>query len=294
MAMDSRQRVVVRKTAVVTLLCIAVSLVISTVMTYVVTGHLEFGLGGYISILIPAIIAPIGSYTHISLASRLREANELLRSLSETDPLTQTCNRRRFLEVAVQQLALAQRHCFPTSLLLIDFDHFKQINDRLGHVAGDRVLVDATRIMSATLRQSDTLARFGGEEFIVLLPHTAREGAQMVAERMMAAIRSHEFLHGGEAFRVTVSVGGVTCETSETTLDTMTSKADRQLYASKQAGRDRCMIETLPRLAAPPLRSVGKAGDAPARPSPLTAIGRPPVHARNLRGVEFAESKEMR
>jgi diguanylate cyclase (GGDEF)-like protein len=257
--MHPKQRPVLEQTVAVTLICIAVSVVITTVVTYVATGSLTFGLGGYISILVPAVIAPIGSYFHISLSVRLREANDRLRALSETDPLTQTCNRRRFLEIAVQQLALARRHCFPTSLLLIDFDHFKQINDRFGHAAGDSVLVEATRIMSEGFRESDTLARFGGEEFIVLLPHTAREGAAMVAERIMAAIRAHEFRHGDGAVGVTVSIGGVTCETSETPLDTMTSKADRLLYASKQAGRDRCTIEALPRLTAAPLRSVGRA-----------------------------------
>jgi diguanylate cyclase (GGDEF)-like protein len=256
--MNSNQRAVLEQTAAVTLICIAVSVVITAAVTYFATGSLTFGLGNYISILVPAVIAPIGSYFHISMSARLREANERLRALSETDPLTQTYNRRRFLEVAVQQLALARRHCFPTSLLLIDFDHFKQINDRFGHAAGDSVLVEGTRIMREALRESDTLARFGGEEFIVLLPHTAREGAVMVAERVMAAIRDHAFAHGGEAVAVTVSIGGVTCETSETSLDTLTSRADWLLYAAKQGGRNRCMIEALTRLVAVPLRSVGQ------------------------------------
>jgi diguanylate cyclase (GGDEF)-like protein len=257
--MDAKQWAVVRQTVTATLLCIAASLAITASVTFLVTGTLDIGLGAYIAVLVPAIVVPIGSYTHISMSAQLRDANERLRALSETDPLTQTCNRRRFLEVAVQQLALARRYCFPTSLLLIDFDNFKQINDRFGHAAGDRVLVDAAGIMRRALRESDTLARFGGEEFIVLLPHTAREGALLVAERVMAVIRDNEFHHDDRAVGVTVSIGGVTCETSESSLDTMTSRADRLLYASKQAGRDHCTIETIHRQTALPFSGVGQA-----------------------------------
>jgi diguanylate cyclase len=256
--MNATQRSIIRQTVTTTVLCVLTSVAITAVATVIVTGSFEMGLGLYIAVLVPAIVVPIGSYTHISMSSQLREANERLRALSETDPLTQTFNRRRFLEVAEQQLALARRYCFPTSLLLIDFDNFKQINDRFGHATGDRVLVDATRIIAEALRESDTLARFGGEEFIVLLPHTAREGALMVAERIMNAVRHHEFHHEGNQVGVTVSIGGVTCETSESSLDTMTSTADRLLYASKQAGRDHCTIEGMHRQNALPFSSAGQ------------------------------------
>jgi diguanylate cyclase (GGDEF)-like protein len=252
--MDARQRAIARQTLTATLLCTGASVAITAAATFLVTGGLDLGLGIYIAILVPIMIAPVAGYAHISVSTQLRDANERLRALSETDPLTQTFNRRRFLEVALQQLALARRYCFPTTLLLIDFDNFKQINDQLGHAAGDRVLVDAAGIMGGALRDSDTLARFGGEEFIVLLPHTAREGALLVAERVMTAIRSHTFHHQDHEIRVTVSIGGVTCETSETTLDAMTSKADLLLYASKQAGRDHCRIESLPRQGALPFQ----------------------------------------
>lgn len=252
--MDEKQRTVIRHMLVITLACIGGSLAITAGVTYLAAGTLKLGLGLLISVLAPAILVPLGSYNHISLAARLKEANEKLRTLSETDPLTQVYNRRRFLEVAQGQLALARRHCFPTSVLLIDFDRFKQINDQHGHLAGDHVLVEASRFILTTLRDSDTLARFGGEEFIVLLPHTAREGALMVAERILAAIREHDFEHDGKTMKVTVSVGGATCETSETSLERMTSKADSLMYDAKQAGRDRVIIEALPRQATLPFR----------------------------------------
>jgi len=156
--------------------------------------------------------------------------------------------------VAEQQLALVRRHCFPTSVLIIDFDHFKSVNDDFGHLAGDRVLVEASALIRRTLRDSDTLARFGGEEFICLLPHTAREGALIVAQRIREAIRGETFEHDGQRLRVTVSIGGVTCETSETGLERLTSKADTLLYQAKQGGRDRYMIEALPRQGALPFQ----------------------------------------
>jgi len=249
-----RRRPILRQTLLYTVSCITGSVAITVGVNWLVTGSLDPGLGLFIAVLAPAVLVPIGSYFHISMAVRLKEANEQLKALSETDPLTGTYNRRRFLEVADQQLALARRHCFPTSVLIIDFDHFKSVNDDFGHLAGDRVLVDACALIRRTLRDSDTLARFGGEEFICLLPHTAREGALMVAQRIREAIREQTFDHDGQTLRVTVSIGGVTCETSETDLERLTSKADTLLYQAKQGGRDRYMIEAVPHQGALPLQ----------------------------------------
>lgn len=255
---DNRHPSVLLQMLLYTCACIAGSMAITAGVTYLVSGAVELGVGMFIAVLAPAVLVPVGSYFHISMAVRLREANDKLRELSETDPLTHTFNRRRFLEVAQQQLALARRHCFPTSVLLIDFDHFKAINDAFGHLAGDTVLVEASRVIRSMLRDTDSLARFGGEEFICLLPHTAREGALMVAERINRAIRETTFHHDGEEIRVTVSIGGVTCETSETSLERMTSRADELMYQAKQAGRDRYMIEGLPRQATLSLPQAGQ------------------------------------
>lgn len=257
--MDARRHLILRQTLLFTICCIAGSVAITVAVTRVVTGSFDPGLGLFIAVLAPALLVPFGSYFHISMAVRLQEANEQLKALSETDPLTGAYNRRRFLEVADHQLALARRHCFPTSVLIIDFDHFKSVNDDFGHLAGDRVLVEASALIRRTLRESDTLARFGGEEFICLLPHTAREGALMVAQRIREAIRSETFAHDGQRLRVTVSIGGVTCETSETGLERLTSKADTLLYQAKQGGRDRYMIEALPRQGALPFRDARSA-----------------------------------
>jgi diguanylate cyclase (GGDEF)-like protein len=243
--MEGPLRTVWGRIAAITLGCMGLSAGALFVITYAVTGSMELGFGLFVALIVPALVVPIGSYWHVSLAQRLREANDDLKRLSETDPLTGTLNRRRFMELAERQLALGSRHGYPTSVLLIDFDHFKAVNDRFGHGGGDHVLQDATLAIGEALRDSDILARFGGEEFVVLLPHTATEGARLVAERIMVTLRQRIFRHDDQDIHVTVSIGGVGCSTSATPLDRMTSRADTLLYEAKHAGRNCCRIDTV-------------------------------------------------
>lgn len=245
--MDAPRNWIFQRVLLVTLISIAASVAITLAITWLVTGNLEPGIGVFIAVIAPGLIAPIGSYKYISLTYDLREANEQLRVLSEIDSLTGALNRRRFLELSEQQLSLAARHDYPTSLLVIDFDHFKQINDRHGHAGGDRVLVEITRVIQETIRDSDLLGRVGGEEFALLLPHTAGQGATLLAERVVKAIRATVVERADVPIQVTVSIGGATCESSRTPLDQLLHSADEQLYEAKQAGRNRVHI-------APPVR----------------------------------------
>lgn len=259
--MEATDRTVPKKVCLMTVGCIAAAVLISNLCLYATLGSLdEWRLTTLIAVIAAGFIAPIASYSNVSMAYRLQQANRRLKELSETDPLTETVNRRRFMEVAEQQLALAQRHSYPTSLLLLDLDHFKQINDQYGHAMGDRALVEITDVVRAELRESDTLARFGGEEFVVLLPHTAREGALAVAERIRGGARRH-VIHAQDAqeqthpMTVTISIGGITCETSTTPLDALVSRADTLLYQAKQSGRDRSLVEAIPAASPLPLRA---------------------------------------
>ena len=119
----------------------------------------------------------------------------------------------------------------------------------IGHAAGDQALVHAIEIIRGVIRESDVLARFGGEEFILLLPHTARDGALSLSARILNEVRRTPIDLPEAKLRITLSAGSVTCETSETPLDLMMSRADELLYKSKQQGRDRCTAETLLNLA---------------------------------------------
>lgn len=232
-----------QRVLLVTLLSIAASVAITLVIFYLHSGSLRGGMGLLIAVIAPALIAPVGSYQYISLTYRLRLANEQLKVLSEIDSLTGALNRRRFLELSEQQLSLAARHGYPTSLLVLDLDHFKQINDRFGHAAGDQVLIETTRVMRNTIRDSDLLGRIGGEEFALLLPHTARQGALFLADRIIDAIRSSSTSTAEAELQVTLSIGGATCESSRTRLDQLLHRADEQLYQAKLSGRDRYEIE---------------------------------------------------
>jgi diguanylate cyclase (GGDEF)-like protein len=250
-SLNNLRRSVAQRIAGVTLAATAASLLITSVTYLVLEGTLAHSVDRLIlAVLIPLVVAPLASWRVITLSERLRIANEHLRKLSETDPLTQTLNRRRFFEVFGQHLALAARHGYPTTLLLIDLDHFKQINDRFGHLVGDQVLVESTRLMRAVCRESDVLGRYGGEEFVILLPHTARAGADALAHRIMERVKEMTVDHpvtGQQVpgLAVSISIGGVTSERSDSDLDAMVSRADQLLYSAKQAGRARSVIEAL-------------------------------------------------
>jgi diguanylate cyclase (GGDEF)-like protein len=156
-----------------------------------------------------------------------------------TDPLTGLANRRYFFERLEQALSLAQRHDHPMSLIVCDLDHFKQINDRLGHLTGDRVLEGLGHLLRRECRKEDLPARFGGEEFVVLLPETNARGAGAVAERLRTELACLELRDDGEP--VTGSFGIAEHEAGDDD-GMLVGRADAALYAAKEMGRNRCFI----------------------------------------------------
>jgi diguanylate cyclase (GGDEF)-like protein len=181
----------------------------------------------------------------------LLRANEVLEQLSITDGLTHLHNHRHFHDQFAREVKRAERSGQPLCLMLIDIDDFKQLNDRLGHATGDRVLAVVAQLMNAQVRESDYLARYGGEEFAMLLPQTRLEGAIALAEKIRSALAQHlfELAHGGEGVHVTVSIG--VAEHATTQGETFDA-ADRALYDAKGAGKD-CVVAapTLDRPAPP-------------------------------------------
>jgi diguanylate cyclase (GGDEF)-like protein/PAS domain S-box-containing protein len=174
-----------------------------------------------------------------------KDLEEQLRALATCDSLTGAANRRHFVEVAQRERERALRSGSPLSLCLFDADHFKNINDNHGHVAGDHVLAAIVQAANGALRKSDVLGRLGGEEFAILLPDTELAGALIVAERVRDAVAGCEVQSGetGEAgalppIRVTISLGVAQLRGSEP-LEALLKRADRALYAAKDAGRDR-------------------------------------------------------
>jgi diguanylate cyclase (GGDEF)-like protein len=178
-----------------------------------------------------------------------RRLQAILERRSTLDPLTQVLNRRGFTEVYANEHALMRREQTVMTMLSIDLDYFKAINDCYGYSTGDRVLTDVAAVIAKALRASDHVARFGGEEFIVLLPATGLERAHHVAERIQTVLRaprseteSEQSAAAAALPPYTVSIG-IACQVSpDEDLDNILLRADRALYCAKERGRDRIEI----------------------------------------------------
>lgn len=192
-------------------------------------------------------LAEIGSRRfHVVLVRdiTLRQAHEnKLVELATTDSLTQVLNRRAFLEAAEDAFRLLRRYRRPMSLMMIDADHFKRINDEFGHHTGDDVLVRLADICRDSFRVTDKLARFGGEEFIALLPETDVKQAAEVAARLLEKVREAEVVADeGGSVRFTVSIGIAEVSDTDATIDDVVKRADAALYEAKDQGRDRTVV----------------------------------------------------
>ena len=166
---------------------------------------------------------------------------EQLRHSSETDVLTGAYNRRRFMSEITRLLTEFQRYQQAASLILLDIDHFKQINDVLGHQAGDRVLCQVCHVCREQLREGDIFARFGGEEFVVLLPHTSLTAAIATAERLrLSVVALAEERPGFPALTISLGVG---CFVDGDSIDAIITRVDAALYRAKRNGRNRVEVQ---------------------------------------------------
>ncbi|WFM70475.1 GGDEF domain-containing protein [Halomonas sp. CKK8] len=184
----------------------------------------------------------------------LHRQRETMRLQSRTDDLTALGNRRWLREAAGEAFERRRRHGSPLSLMLLDLDHFKRINDAYGHPIGDAVLVDFARILERQVRRVDRVARMGGEEFAILMPDSDLAGAEALAERILRATRAMPLPGPAAEHRLTVSIGVVEAE-EERSFDRLYSRADQLLYRAKADGRDRAVAGH----AAPPPTGSGVA-----------------------------------
>lgn len=167
------------------------------------------------------------------------ERQEELYRKATRDSLTGLHNRQYLLERLHEELARARRHHFPVSFLMIDIDHFKLINDRLGHAAGDRALAVVAGILRDNVRSEDTVARYGGEEFAVLAPFSDVSGARVLAERLRTLVERNEWSKGEGRMPITVSIGAATFPNDADAGLDLIHKSDIALYRAKRAGRNR-------------------------------------------------------
>jgi len=175
--------------------------------------------------------------------AELARTNAKLKEMAITDPLTRVFNRRHFFELAQQELARAQRYGQPLSAIMLDLDHFKQINDHYGHMAGDHVLQAVVQLVRDNIREVDILGRYGGEEFAILMPNTALPGTLDIAQRVCMTIASQSVQVDDETIPVTTSLGVVSLvDAKDINVEMLLDKADQALYAAKQAGRNRVEV----------------------------------------------------
>jgi diguanylate cyclase (GGDEF)-like protein len=201
---------------------------------------------GFVAIMVSMAISLANKFTTVlndlegqvsQRTSDLRSANRQLAEVARRDPLTSLLNRRGFSEEALAELQRFVRTGREPSLILADLDNFKEFNDQNGHACGDYVLQKVARLLSDRVRNMDELARWGGEEFMILLPETSSEGAAQVAEKLRVAIENYQFEYDGQKLSVTMTFGVATIRNGET-LEACIARADAALYKGKESGRN--------------------------------------------------------
>ncbi len=174
------------------------------------------------------------------LQDELKKSNDLLKRLSNTDHLTQLYNRRYMMEVLEREFQRAQRKASTISMVIMDIDHFKRVNDQFGHQNGDIVLSAIARLAREDRRSYDVAVRYGGEEFVLVLPETTHDEAVMVAERLRERVQQLTFSGELRELRVTISMGIATYPGNGlVTIEDLIREADAALYRAKQGGRNR-------------------------------------------------------
>jgi len=183
---------------------------------------------------------------NVELIQEIEERTRIqaeLERLITMDPLTGLFNRRHFFELTQREMDRSRRYHRPLSIIMVDIDEFKKVNDAHGHLVGDRVLVEAARRIQKALRRVDQACRYGGEEFAILLPETNQIQAEMVAERLRRTIGKQPAIAGDLNITITVSAGVASYEQDGTlSVDTLLDRADQAMYLAKQSGRDRVEV----------------------------------------------------
>jgi len=214
---------------------------------YLFMGYADYGSGiispGTFTTLM-ANFSPflLVAYVTSLLAEDIHHAKHRITVLSQTDELTGLLNMRAFSTLLDKEITTVERYPQPFTLMMIDVDGLKKVNDRYGHAAGTHLLKTVAVSISDCVRTSDVLARYGGDEFVILMPHSRSEAARIAAERIRAAIHKSSFDVNGQHIAASASIGIASYPESVPTAGDVLEKADVALYKSKQLGRDRVTV----------------------------------------------------
>jgi len=191
------------------------------------------------SIVVVGWIAALTAYEAEKVQRAIEQARDRIEAFAKIDWLTGVYNRRHFDALGSQETSRAERYNRPLSLLLIDSDHLKVVNDQEGHQTGDQLLIELAAIITQQCRISDTVIRYGGDEFVVLLPETDAAGARLLGERVRSEVEEYAMMSGEREVRTTVSVGVASFPADAPDARSLLSRADSALYRSKELGRNR-------------------------------------------------------
>ena len=227
----------------VTIGSILLSAAISTVI------HLSIGLpmrasAWAVTLICPTLIAPTMSWWAFDLVLKVERAHEQLRVQSNTDHLTGIFNRRYFMDRLREEIERTTRYDTSFAVAFIDVDNFKRINDEHGHLSGDEILQQLTQVCAKQVREIDTLARIGGEEFALLLPQTTPDEAAHLVERLRASVASTRAKVGENWLDITVSIGLTSASRDLLDVNGILRRADEALYAAKRQGKNRLVALT--------------------------------------------------
>ena len=201
------------------------------------TYSLEFKLRLLASFLTVTFLSALYEYSREQSYKHTLELSKKYQQLAHFDPLTQLSNRRDALHILQREQARIVRNKEPLSIILCDVDHFKKINDHYGHNAGDAVLIDLAKIFTNNIREQDCIARWGGEEFLFILPQTHAKNANDFAVKIKEIIQNHLVNYEDEKIKVTVSMG-IEQFNGNHSIDEIIKMADKYLYQAKNAGRN--------------------------------------------------------
>jgi diguanylate cyclase (GGDEF)-like protein len=178
-----------------------------------------------------------------NLENDLKRTQIQLKELATTDALTGIANRRHFLELAEREFQRTRRHKHDLSILMIDLDYFKKVNDNYGHAVGDKVLIGFADICRKNLREIDIFGRLGGEEFAILLPQTSIHDSKIMAERLCSLVPQSDIDAGNQKLRMTISIGVAVLKPEEDKLNAVLKRADDAMYEAKRNGRNQVVVD---------------------------------------------------
>ena len=223
----------------ITLFSILVSVLISCLIAYLQYDKTTFSFSILMGTVVPLIVAPLASWPVVNLLIQVSELEEKMRALATYDSLTGLLNRQAFLHDSNSFIRFAAREQIPLSVIILDLDKFKSINDSYGHPAGDEVLKHFGKTMKTIFRKSDLIGRIGGEEFALLLPNTSQKDAVTLSDRLHSLVRGSIIQYDQFSIKYTISIGLVSLLVNEVdTIESLLKNADKSLYFAKENGRD--------------------------------------------------------